>query len=134
MFASKVRRIAVGRCRLQRAQCGCAGSKIPSSRRSPRRQRCAHTVAAQVGADLPPWGPAVVMVEEEGGPYKLDAGDKLRVFVYGQPNLSRLYQVDSEGRIFVPLIGEVSVRGSTQRASPATSPSGSAHSSSRILR
>ena len=33
------------------------------------------------------------------GPYKLDTGDKLRVFVYGQPNLSRLYNVDQSGSI-----------------------------------
>ncbi len=27
------------------------------------------------------------------GPYLLDTGDRLRIFVYGQPNLSRLYTV-----------------------------------------
>jgi polysaccharide export outer membrane protein len=43
--------------------------------------------------------------------YKLDTGDRLRIFVYGQPNLSRLYVVDQSGRISVPLIGAVRARG-----------------------
>jgi polysaccharide biosynthesis/export protein len=47
------------------------------------------------------------------GRYRLDTGDKLRVFVYGQPNLSRIYTVDQEGTISVPLIGNVKVRGAT---------------------
>jgi len=47
------------------------------------------------------------------GAYKLDSGDKLRVFVYGQPNLSRIYNVDQSGNISVPLIGNVKARGLT---------------------
>ncbi len=39
--------------------------------------------------------------------YLLDSGDQLRVFVYGQPNLSRIYTVDHSGNIMVPLIGIV---------------------------
>lgn len=49
------------------------------------------------------------------GPYLLDTGDKLRVFVYGQPNLSRAYTVDQEGKITVPLINDVRARGRTTR-------------------
>jgi len=39
--------------------------------------------------------------------YLLDSGDQLRIFVYGQPNLSRIYTVDHSGSIMVPLIGVV---------------------------
>ncbi len=46
-------------------------------------------------------------------PYLLDTGDRLRVFVYGQPNLSRLYPVDQSGKITIPLIGPVKARGLT---------------------
>ena len=46
-------------------------------------------------------------------PYMLDSGDRIRIFVYGQPNLSRLYVVDHDGNIAVPLIGEISARGKT---------------------
>lgn len=54
-------------------------------------------------------------VADTDGPYYLDTGDKLRIFVYGQPNLSRQYIVDHDGKIAVPLIGEVSARGKTTR-------------------
>lgn len=56
-------------------------------------------------------GPRAVAAED--GPYLLDTGDKLRIFVYGQPSLSRLYTVDHDGRISVPLIGHVHARGNT---------------------
>lgn len=52
-------------------------------------------------------------VADTDGPYLLDTGDRLRVFVYGQPNLSRGYTVDHDGTITVPLIGSVSARGKT---------------------
>ena len=47
--------------------------------------------------------------------YKLDSGDKLRVFVYAQPSLSRIYTVDNEGYISVPLIGNIHARGASTR-------------------
>lgn len=52
-------------------------------------------------------------VADADGPYLLDTGDRLRIFVYGQPNLSRQYVVDHDGRIAVPLIGQVYARGKT---------------------
>ena len=52
-------------------------------------------------------------VADTDGPYLLDTGDRLRIFVYGQPNLSRLYVVDHDGKIAVPLIGEIGARGKT---------------------
>lgn len=73
-------------------------------------------------AETVAWGEPRVMpsevigpqaVADTDGPYLLDTGDQLRIFVYGQPNLSRLYTVDHQGRIAVPLIGNVSARGKT---------------------
>lgn len=55
-------------------------------------------------------------VADTDGPYLLDTGDRLRVFVYGQPNLSRQYTVDHSGIITVPLIGAVHARGLTTSA------------------
>ncbi len=46
-------------------------------------------------------------------PYLLDSGDRLRVTVFGQQNLSRIYPVDASGFISMPLIGGVKVRGLT---------------------
>ncbi len=46
-------------------------------------------------------------------PYALDTGDRIRIFVYGQPNLSRTYRVDAAGFVALPLIGPVRARGAT---------------------
>jgi polysaccharide biosynthesis/export protein len=45
--------------------------------------------------------------------YKLDAGDKLRVVVYGQEGLTNTYAIDAGGSITMPLIGSVAARGRT---------------------
>jgi polysaccharide export outer membrane protein len=49
-------------------------------------------------------------------PYQLDAGDSLRVIVFGQPDLSNSYVVDQAGQISMPLIGSVPARGQTTAA------------------
>ncbi|MCZ7595002.1 MAG: polysaccharide export protein [Hyphomicrobium sp.] len=86
-----------------------------------------HTDASRIVSPVPvgpppapvAWGPAVVVTAGPSGgptgfePYILDTGDRLRVFVYGQPNLSRLYTVDQVGNIAIPLIGSVRARGRT---------------------
>src|SRR5262249_20322827 len=59
---------------------------------------------------------ASVASDEINGPYLLDSGDRLRIFVYAQPNLSRLYTVDHQGLVAVPLIGNVPARGHTTHA------------------
>ena len=46
-------------------------------------------------------------------PYRLDAGDKLRVVVYGQEGLTNTYAIDAGGAITMPLIGAVQARGKT---------------------
>jgi polysaccharide export outer membrane protein len=45
--------------------------------------------------------------------YRLDAGDKLRVVVYGQEGLTNSYAIDAGGAITMPLIGSVPARGRT---------------------
>ena len=42
--------------------------------------------------------------------YRLDAGDKLRVVVYGQEGLGNTYAIDPGGSITMPLIGVVPAR------------------------
>jgi polysaccharide export outer membrane protein len=46
-------------------------------------------------------------------PYHLDAGDKLRVVVFGQEGLTNTYAIDAGGAITMPLIGAVPARGKT---------------------
>jgi polysaccharide export outer membrane protein len=45
--------------------------------------------------------------------YRLDAGDKLRLTVFGEPALTGEYVVGSNGRMALPLIGEVGAKGAT---------------------
>jgi polysaccharide biosynthesis/export protein len=46
-------------------------------------------------------------------PYDLDSGDRLRIVVFGQDNLSNTYTVDAGGQVTMPLIGSVMARGKT---------------------
>ncbi|QIO30881.1 polysaccharide biosynthesis/export family protein [Bradyrhizobium sp. 1(2017)] len=60
-----------------------------------------------------PVGYAAPMVVRNGASYHLDAGDKLRVVVYGQEGLTNSYSIDAGGSITMPLIGSVPARGRT---------------------
>jgi len=45
----------------------------------------------------------------------MDAGDRLRITVFDQPNLSNTYSVNQAGYISFPLIGSVPARGLTAK-------------------
>lgn len=58
--------------------------------------------------------PAAYAVQVPYDPqYRLDAGDRLRVVVYGQEGLTNTYAIDAGGSITMPLIGAVPARGHT---------------------
>jgi polysaccharide export outer membrane protein len=76
--------------------------------------------ALSTPAPLPPPPPLAIVPGPPGAPgvpanpygvYRLDSGDGLRVIVFGQDNLSRVYNVDTSGNISMPLIGSVRARG-----------------------
>lgn len=46
-------------------------------------------------------------------PYQLGAGDQIRVTVFGEDDLSGEFEIDGTGRISMPLIGSVSIGGSS---------------------
>ncbi len=48
-------------------------------------------------------------------PYRLDSGDRLRVIVFGQNELTNSYVVDQAGMISIPLIGTLTARGRTTK-------------------
>lgn len=48
-------------------------------------------------------------------PYTLDAGDKLRVVVFGQDGITNSYVVDAGGKVNLPLVGALSARGLTNQ-------------------
>jgi polysaccharide biosynthesis/export protein len=45
--------------------------------------------------------------------YRLDSGDRIRVTVFGQPELSGEFNVDSSGAVALPLVQAVPARGDT---------------------
>lgn len=48
-------------------------------------------------------------------PYLLDAGDRLRITVFGQEDLTNTYTVDKSGHLAFPLVGSVVARGMTPK-------------------
>ena len=81
--------------------------------------------ALNTPAPLPPPGPMAITPDTTaalpGVPalppdYRLDSGDRVRVTVFGQDNLSRVYSVDGSGFVSVALIGPVRARGLTTHA------------------
>jgi polysaccharide export outer membrane protein len=64
-----------------------------------------------VAATAPVAAPAPVILHDPA--YRLDAGDRLRIVVFGQEGLTNSYSVDAAGVITMPLIGSVPARGCT---------------------
>jgi polysaccharide export outer membrane protein len=64
-----------------------------------------------VSAPMPVGYAAAPMPVRHDAGYRLDAGDKLRVVVYGQEGLTNTYTIDAAGSITMPLIGQVPARG-----------------------
>lgn len=46
-------------------------------------------------------------------PYRLNAGDRVRITVFDQDNLTNIYNVDQSGYVAFPLVGSVPARGKT---------------------
>jgi polysaccharide export outer membrane protein len=67
---------------------------------------------ALAGCGAPPYRTEYTDIPT-GSAYTLSSGDRLRIIVFGQDNLSNIYAVDGSGRISMPLIGVVPVSGMT---------------------
>ena len=76
------------------ALCGCAPPPPPPQ-----------ALAPQALAPTPPASQEAV--------YRLASGDRLRILVFGQSDLSNSYSVDGAGMISMPLIGRVRALGET---------------------
>lgn len=63
-------------------------------------------LSARAAESLPPT-PAT------GSDYHLGAGDKLRLTVFGEDNLSGQYVVSTTGKLAIPLIGEINAQGAS---------------------
>ena len=86
------------------ADSGGAISALRNSFAATPRRAYAPSPVAYAAAPMPPVYDAA---------YRLDAGDRLRVVVYGQEGLTNTYAIDAGGAITMPLIGAVAARGRT---------------------
>ncbi len=66
------------------------------------------SACSPTGSDLPPLPPAA-----DTGAYHLGPGDRVRVLVYGDKELSDVFAVGDDGRISLPLAGDIVARGRT---------------------
>ena len=58
-------------------------------------------------------GEAVPLPPDANIDYRLGSGDKLRVIVFGEPDLSGEFDVSGSGKVALPLIGQVDAAGRT---------------------
>jgi protein involved in polysaccharide export with SLBB domain len=72
------------------------------------------------GDAIPP--AAVPAVSATGDPlgYTLGSGDKVRVTVFNEPNLSGEFDIEPTGKISLPLVGDIKVGGLTVREAEKT--------------
>jgi polysaccharide biosynthesis/export protein len=90
------------------------GGAISALRRTMASSPRTYVAQAPVAYAAPMPGPVpVARPVSYDSAYHLDAGDKLRVVVYGQEGLTNTYAIDAAGSITMPLIGPVPARGRT---------------------
>jgi polysaccharide export outer membrane protein len=68
--------------------------------------------AALAGCATPP-SEAPAPQAAVNAPYRLASGDRVRILVFGQSDLTNTYSVDSSGAVSMPLIGRVPAQGLT---------------------
>ncbi len=93
-----------------------AATPYPAATRyAPTPYAAAPAAPALFGYAPQPYSPQAASLQagEGAGPYTLDAGDRLRIVVFGQDGLTNSYVVSAGGFIDMPLIGSVAARGMT---------------------
>ena len=83
----------------------CAGS--PGSGPGTDRSRTARAANESAPSDATASKPAA---------YRLGSGDKLRVIVFGEEDLSGEFEVDDTGAVSLPLVGQIDAGGQTLRS------------------
>jgi len=70
--------------------------------------------ACQAGGAITRSDTSETLAEQQAAPaYTLGTGDRLRINVYGQPDLSGEFEVDGSGSISLPLVGQLAAVGLT---------------------
>ncbi len=78
-----------------------------------RREAVEAAVQEAIVLPVPPASAPAPPPPPAGAPYKLASGDKLRIIVFGQADLTNTYSVDASGAVSMPLIGRVPAKGQT---------------------
>jgi polysaccharide export outer membrane protein len=104
MVASALSACAQRQAYVQGPEAGIEQAQLP-----PPAVVAAPVVAVSAGG---PYAPAPGVTGYDT-PYRLDAGDRLRIQVFGQEGLTNSYIVDAAGYISITLIGSVPARGLT---------------------
>ncbi len=74
----------------------------------------AFALATMLTAGCSSYQPAPSAFHEAlNAPYRLDAGDRIRVTVFDQEGLTNTYAIDQSGYISFPLVGSIAARGLT---------------------
>lgn len=68
-------------------------------------------VSAQTAQDVTPTAPPPVVRSPGVTPYRINPGDELEVYVWGEERLQRQIRVLPDGTIAIPLVGQLSVQG-----------------------
>ncbi len=77
---------------------------------------CANSPSATMGAPGVPVGTPGNVVSDAGNLdsiYQLGSGDKIRITVFGENDLSGVFDVNGAGMVSMPLVGPVSAKGKT---------------------
>lgn len=82
-----------------------------SAQSGPVNKRPAVGATGTTGTTAP--AAAATSAASTAADYRLTAGDKLRIDVYKDPNLSQSLQIRPDGKITMPLVGDLSAAGHT---------------------
>ncbi|ESQ89453.1 polysaccharide biosynthesis/export family protein [Asticcacaulis benevestitus] len=73
----------------------------------------APAVFAQASTDAPAMSASAPVLSPQGNEYRLGSADKVRVIVFGETDLSGEFAVSGDGKVALPLIGEIPAVGAT---------------------
>lgn len=69
--------------------------------------------AAQIVAEAPKVPAAATVTSVGGYEYRLGSGDKIRLIIFGEPDLSGEFTISGDGQVSLPLIKDVKATGLT---------------------
>lgn len=88
--------------------------RISSFAAPPRLAALAFAAAITVAGCTSSIGPTPdLALSDRGAAYRLGLGDKLKIVVFGEENLSGQFEVSPTGNIALPLVGELPAKGQT---------------------